>query len=83
MPVSSLTSRLNSLPFSRVTTLCLGGLAPPIGAVVATAGQDVKKRQDVGLLAPSLEVTALLASLDFGSLSPPVGAGFATVGQNV
>ncbi|KAG9663613.1 hypothetical protein KCU64_g1205, partial [Aureobasidium melanogenum] len=64
--------------------LGLSGLSSPVGDIVATAGQDVKKRPDAGLLTDlSPEVAALLASLDLGGLSPPVGAVVATAGQDV
>ncbi|KAI5210598.1 hypothetical protein E4T39_00370, partial [Aureobasidium subglaciale] len=67
-----------------LTALGLGGLAPPVGGIVTTLGQDVKKRQAPGLLEDlSPEVVALLTSLGLGGLAPPVGGIVTTLGQDV
>ncbi|KAG9798534.1 hypothetical protein KCU75_g370, partial [Aureobasidium melanogenum] len=64
-----------------LASLGLGGLSPPVGSIVSTAGADVKKRAFLDDLSP--EVKDLLNRLGLSGLSPPVGDIVATAGKDV
>lgn len=67
-----------------LTSLGLGGLAPPVGDVITTVGQNVRKRQAPSLLEDlSPGLVALLTSLGLGGLAPPVRGIVTTAGQDV
>jgi len=61
--------------------LGLVGLSPPVGGIVTSLGEGLKRRQLVKDLSP--EVVALLNSLGLVGLSPPVGGILDTVSDDV